>query len=116
MATQQRSAPLVPGAAAGAADFAEGGGGAVVAGGYWEQAWRRFRRDRRARVSGVFIVLLTLAAFVGAPLAEHWLGHGPNDLIKGGVVDFVPVGPWSHVDAGQGQSTLLVLGASDLLG
>jgi hypothetical protein len=69
MATQQRSAPLVPGAAAGAADFAEGGGGAVVARGYWEQAWRRFRRDRLAMVSGVFIVLLTFTAFVGAPLA-----------------------------------------------
>jgi peptide/nickel transport system permease protein len=117
MATQQRSAPLVPGAAAGAADFAEGGGGAVVARGYWEQAWRRFRRDRLAMVSGVFIVLLTFTAFVGAPLAQHWLGHGPNDLIKGGVENFVPVGPWSHVATSTpGQDTLLVLGASDLLG
>jgi ABC-type dipeptide/oligopeptide/nickel transport system permease subunit len=117
MATQQRSTPLVPGAAAGAADFAESGGGGVVARGYWEQAWRRFRRDRLAIVSGVFVVLLTFAAFVGAPLAQHWLGHGPNDLIKGGVADFVPVGPWSHVATSTpGQDTLLVLGASDLLG
>jgi ABC-type dipeptide/oligopeptide/nickel transport system permease subunit len=115
MATQQRSTPLVPGAAAsgGAAEFAEGG---VVARGYWEQAWRRFKRDRLAIVSGVFIIFLTLAAFLGAPLAQNWLGHGPNDLIKGGVVDFVPVGPWSHVEAAQGQHTLLVLGSSDLLG
>ncbi|HET7170781.1 MAG TPA: ABC transporter permease [Gaiellales bacterium] len=116
MATQQRSTPLVPGAAAGAADFAEGGGGGVVARGYWEQAWRRFKRDRLAIVSGVFVVFLGLAAFIGAPLAQHWLGHGPNDLIKGGVDNFVPVGPWSHVDAGQGHRTLLVLGSSDLLG
>jgi ABC-type dipeptide/oligopeptide/nickel transport system permease subunit len=115
MATQQRSAPLVPGAAAGSADFIEGGGG-VVARGYWEQAWRRFKRDRLAIASGIFIILLALTAFIGAPLAQRWLGHGPNDLIKGGVADFVPVGPWSHVEAAQGHHTLLVLGGSDLLG
>ncbi|HYX87723.1 MAG TPA: ABC transporter permease [Gaiellales bacterium] len=118
MATQQRSTPLVPGAAAGAAEFAEGGAPAVVARGYWEQAWRRFRRDRLAIVSGIFIIFLALMAFIGAPLAQHWLGHGPNDLIKGGVsaTEFIPVGPWSHVVTSQGGHTLLILGGSDLLG
>ena len=116
MATQQGSQPLVPGAATGSAEFAEVGAPAVVARGYWEQAWRRFRRDRIAIISGVVIIVLALGAFVGAPLAQHWLGHGPNDLIKGGVKDFVPVGPLSSVSNGQGGTTLLVLGASDLIG
>ena len=90
----------------------------VRARGYWEQVWRRFRRDRVAMVSGIFIVLLVLAAFIGAPIATHLVGHGPNDLIPGGVDDttFLPVGPLSHVSAGHGEKTFLVLGASDTLG
>jgi peptide/nickel transport system permease protein len=90
----------------------------VRARGYWEQVWRRLKRDHVAMVSGVFIVLLVLAAFVGAPVAKALLGHGPNDLIRGGTnaTTFVPVGPFSHVSAGAGHQTLLVLGASDSLG
>ena len=90
----------------------------IRARGYWEQVWLRFRRDRVALASGVFIVLLVLAAFIGAPLAAHLLGHGPNDLISGGVnaTTFLPVGPLSHVATQGGGHTFLVLGASDTLG
>jgi peptide/nickel transport system permease protein len=112
----QRTAPVVPGAAIGAAQTVDGGAPAVVARGYWEQAWRRLRRDRIALVSGVFIVFLALAAFIGAPIARTLLGHGPNDLIRGGVVNYVPAGPFTDAITATGGHTLLVLGGSDLLG
>src|SRR5438876_5260167 len=85
---------------------------------YWEQVWQRFRRDRIALAGGCFVVFLVLAAFAGAPLASHFLGHGPNELIPGGTdpTTFLPVGPFSHVDAGGGHETFLVLGSSDTLG
>jgi peptide/nickel transport system permease protein len=115
MATQ-RTAPVVPGAAIGAAETVEGGAPAVVARGHWEQAWRRLRRDRLAIASGIFIILLTLFAFIGAPIAKAMLGHGPNDLIRGGVIDYVPAPPFTNAVTSTGSHTLLVLGGADLLG
>ena len=95
-----------------------GEGEELLARGYWEQVWRRLRGDRAAIVSGVFILLLVFAAFAGAPIATALLGHGPNDLLRGGTdpTTFTPVGPFSHVSTGPGHETLLVLGASDSLG
>jgi ABC-type dipeptide/oligopeptide/nickel transport system permease subunit len=92
--------------------------GAVRARGYWDQVWRRLRRDRVALVSGGFIVLLILAAFIGAPVAARILGHGPDGLIPGGIdkTTFLPVGPMTRVESAQGESTLLILGGSDSLG
>src|SRR5215475_16201898 len=52
----------------------------VRARGYWELVWRRFRRDKVAIASGVFIILLIAVAFGGAPIAQHYIGHGPSDL------------------------------------
>jgi len=88
----------------------------VVARSPTEQAWRRLRRDRIAMASGVTIIVVLLVAFVGAPLAERWAGHGPNDLITHAVVDYQPVGPWTTVKDNNGHDTTLVLGASDLVG
>jgi len=82
----------------------------------WQQAWRRLKRDRLAIVSGVMIIFVILLAFVGAPIAERIVGHGPNDIISGGVENYEPVGPWSEVSDGKGGQTMLVLGASDLVG
>src|SRR5688500_9685560 len=57
----------------------------VKARGYWEQVWRRFRRDRLA-VGSIFMVLfLLVACFPGAWLASKLLGHGPDDLFFDGV-------------------------------
>ena len=92
---------------------------AVRTRGYWEGVWLRLRRDRLALASAAFIVFLVLAAIVGAPLAERWLGHGPNDIFVGSeaIVNFVPAGPWTHVtDPITGEKTLFILGASDRLG
>jgi peptide/nickel transport system permease protein len=90
----------------------------VKARGYWEQVWRRFRRDRVAIGSIVFIVLLILICFPGAYIAEKLLGHGPNDLFFDGVDDrLIPVGPWSYVtNPTSGEQQLFILGADSALG
>ena len=115
MATTDPTTVLPGGAAlAGSAGDVESGG--VEARGYWENAFRRLRRDRLAIVSAVIIVLFIIIPFIGLPLAQRWLGHGPNDLVSGGVENFVPVGPFSTVSDGHGGTTYLLLGASDLVG
>jgi ABC-type dipeptide/oligopeptide/nickel transport system permease subunit len=103
-------------------ELAELGEIEIRARGYWEQVWRRFKRDKVAIAGGFFIVFLFFAAFAGAPIAQHFLGHGPNDLFiaSGGVVDFLPVGPWHHVGYlspdGHLQNQLFILGADGTLG
>jgi peptide/nickel transport system permease protein len=99
---------------------------AVKARGYWELVWIRLRRDKLAISGGVFIIFLFLAAFAGAPLAAHLLGHGPNDIFSFGVdpTTFAPVGPWTHISLAPyiGMNvhkyghTLFILGGADQLG
>ena len=108
----------------------------VRARGYWEQVWRRFRRDRVAIASIVFLVFLVLAVYPGAWLAEMLLGHGPSDQFADGITQGeetffdvssgeeitvqsggIPVGPWTTVHHQiTGEEQLLILGASDTLG
>ena len=98
----------------------------VRARGYWEQVWIRFRRDRVAIGSGIFILFLVFSAFAGGPIAAHFLGHGPNSQFFAGGVDqktLLPVGPWSHITTapyvgavGHFPKTLFILGASDTTG
>jgi peptide/nickel transport system permease protein len=100
------------------------GEGTVRARGYWEQVWRRLRRDKVAIGSAVFIVFLFLAAFVGAPLAARILGHGPNEIFIGSNAidaDLLPAGPLTSITyfdqlTGEQKETFFVLGASDELG
>src|SRR5215216_5865812 len=92
---------------------------AIKARGYWEQVWRRFKRDKVALGGGVFVILLIFVAIFGGPIAGKILGHGPNDLFYTAVTDkLLPVGPMTWVDDinNPGQQTLFVLGASDTLG
>jgi peptide/nickel transport system permease protein len=84
--------------------------------------WRRLRRDRVAFASGLFILFVIGACFLGLPLAERVLGHRSDTLFPSAVdLNLKPVGPWSHVDAsnttvaGHGKA-LLVLGADGPLG
>jgi peptide/nickel transport system permease protein len=88
--------------------------------GYWEQVWRRFRRDRAALAGAVFLVLLILAAYPGAWIASRLLGHGPNEIFSTNALNpntLLPVGPWTHVTKLDGSgSTLFVLGADSQLG
>jgi peptide/nickel transport system permease protein len=122
---------VVSGAAGlGAAVAAETGGAlgeleSVRARGYWELVWMRFKRDRVAIASGIFIIVLILVAFVGAPIAKHFIGHGPNEIFYGTqAVDIstgnLPANPWTWVDYlgtdGKEHRDLFVLGASNTLG
>jgi peptide/nickel transport system permease protein len=93
---------------------------AVEARGYWEQVWRRLRKDKAAILSACFIIFLLLAAYPGATLAKALLGHGPNDIFGTNGLDpntLLPVGPFSHVQKLDGSSTsLFVLGSDSQLG
>ena len=100
--------------------------GPVQARGYWEGIWFRLRKDKLALTGGVFIIFLFIVAFVGAPLAQYLLGHGPNDINPipgpGGGIDeqLLPVRPWTWVnhitDSGQIKSQLYILGADGTTG
>jgi|tagenome__1003787_1003787.scaffolds.fasta_scaffold20869999_1 peptide/nickel transport system permease protein len=91
----------------------------VKARGYWEQVWRRLRRDKIAVAGGITIILLLLLAFIGAPIARALLGHGPNDLFFTAMNSSgQPIGPLAHVDdpLHPGQKAFLLLGADSTLG
>jgi ABC-type dipeptide/oligopeptide/nickel transport system permease subunit len=99
--------------------------GAVRARGYWEGVFMRFRRDKFAIAGGIYIVLVVLVGFIGAPIAAHFLGHGPNDLFAGGLDSktLLPVGPMTHVSnqpypgaTGHFTNTLFILGGDGQLG
>jgi peptide/nickel transport system permease protein len=97
-----------------------GEGMPIRARGYWENVWIRFRRDKFAIVGGFYIVLVLLIGFVGAPIAAHFLGHGPNTPFFLGGLDpqsLQPVGPWTWVanESGSGHQ-LFILGADSVLG
>jgi peptide/nickel transport system permease protein len=91
---------------------------AVKARGYWELIWIRLRRDKVAIAGGIFIIVMFLVAFVGAPIASHILGHGPNDQFFDAVDadTFLPVGPMTHVKTPDGGTTLFILGADSTIG
>jgi peptide/nickel transport system permease protein len=96
----------------------------VKARGYWALVLVRFRRDKLAVISLGFVILLFLSAFVGAPIAAHFLGHGPDDIFPlTGVNSLtqVPVPPWTHVGlnydpTGKSGTTLFILGGADGVG
>src|SRR6185436_19197709 len=78
----------------------------------------RFKKDRVALGAAGFIIFLVLAAFPGAWLASHQLGHSPEDLFLPYALDErqVPVGPFTHVQTLEGGTTLFILGADSTLG
>jgi peptide/nickel transport system permease protein len=99
----------------------------VRARGYWELVWIRFKRDKVAIASGVFIILLVVVAFAGAPIAQHFIGHGPNDIFgtETGAVEptsLLPANPWTHIEYlapptyTHTNHDILVLGAANRLG
>ncbi|MGH3104687.1 MAG: ABC transporter permease [Gaiellaceae bacterium] len=90
----------------------------IRARGYWELVWLRFRRDKVALASVGLIVLLVLACFPGAWLAQKLLGHGPDTLFFDGVDDrLIPRGPMARVtDPESGERQLFLLGADSALG
>ncbi len=126
MAQKQQEVLVSSGAGLGAAIGVEsgpelGGAEAVKALGYWELVWRRFRRDKIAIASGIFIIFLLFVAFGGAPIAKHYVGHGPNDIFTGTAAvestSLLPANPWTHIDNYYtNHKDILVLGAANRLG
>jgi len=128
MAPGDKDQVVVSGAAGlGAAVATESGGELgelqdVQARGYWELVWRRFRRDKVAIAAGISIIVLILVAFVGAPIAKHYVGHGPNDIFASSpevvsIPSLLPAGVWTHFhNEKTGHEDLLVLGAANRLG
>src|SRR5204863_445754 len=129
MPTKEKELVVSGAAGLGAAIAAESGAElgeleAVRARGYWELVWIRFRRDKIAIASGIFIILLIFVAFAGAPIAKRVLGHGPNAIFIGTQAvssDLQPAGPWTWFDytdptTGKPHHSLLVLGAANTLG
>jgi peptide/nickel transport system permease protein len=130
MAGEERREVLSAGAGLAAEVALESGGELgeitdVKARGYWEQVWRRFRKDKIAIASGIFIILLILTAAFGAPLAKAWLGHGPNDIFPepgvGVDLQLVPRDPLTraqtfNAETGQMEEVFFPLGTSDTLG
>jgi peptide/nickel transport system permease protein len=99
----------------------------VRARGYWELVWIRFKRDKVAIASGIFIIVLVVVAFAGAPIAQHFIGHGPNDIFgtETGAVEptsLLPANPWTHIEYlapptyTHTNHDILVLGAANRLG
>jgi len=91
----------------------------VKARGYWEQVWRRFKRDKIAIGGGITIILLIIVAFIGAPVAQAILGHGPDDPFYTAMnSQGQPIGPLSWVDnpLNPGHKVFLLLGADSTLG
>jgi peptide/nickel transport system permease protein len=91
----------------------------VKARGYWEQVWRRLKKDKIAIAGGITVIVLILVAFIGAPIARALLGHGPNDLFFTALnAQGQPVGPLAHVDdpLHPGKQAFLILGADSTLG
>jgi len=128
MSQSEKEQVVVSGAAGlGAAVATETGGEIggmedVRARGYWELVWRRFRRDKVAIAAGISIIVLILIAFVGAPIAQHYVGHGPNDIFASSpevveIPSLLPAGVWTHFHNEQtGKTDLMVLGAANRLG
>jgi len=126
MSQKEREIVVSGGAGLGAAVAAESGTEmgeleAVRARGYWELVWRRFRRDKVAIASGIFIIILILIAFVGAPIAKHYIGHGPDDIFAGPPAvsspGLLPANPWTHITNDYTlEKNVLVLGAANRLG
>jgi peptide/nickel transport system permease protein len=93
----------------------------VRARGYWEQVWRRFRRDKIAIISILFIFFLIFSAFFGSRIAQHYLGHGPNTIFVGPPAIDKDLNPNASLgihltDPFTSKKTILILGASDVLG
>ena len=130
MATTERPELVSSGAGLASSVAAEshgeiGAGTQVRARGYWEGVFLRFRRDKFAIAGGLFIVFVVFAGFIGAPIAAHFLGHGPDDQFAGALnpQTVLPVGPWAHVSTqpyigatGHFTNTLFVLGGDGQLG
>jgi peptide/nickel transport system permease protein len=68
--------------------------------------WERFKKDKAALGSLVFLVVLLLLAIFAGLIAKHIVGHGPNELFQTETLDEfgLPIGPNSDFWMGADQS------------
>jgi peptide/nickel transport system permease protein len=68
--------------------------------------WSRFKQDKAALGSLVFLVVLVLLAIFAGLIAKHIVGHGPNELFQTETLDEfgLPTGPSSDFWMGADQS------------
>jgi peptide/nickel transport system permease protein len=68
--------------------------------------WERFKADKVAIASLVFIVLLILVAIFAGVIAKYLVGHGPNELFQSETLDEfgLPTGPSSSFWFGADES------------
>ena len=79
--------------------------------------WRRFRRDWGAMAALAGLATIVLLCFVGEPLLERALGHGPDEPFASLVIiesNPHPAGWFTHVKTDHG-STILLLGGDGSL-
>jgi len=110
--------PLVSSAAPAPTTVAAPGdpAGDVVARTHWDQAWRRFKKDRVAIAGGIGIIVLLIVAFIGLPIAQHLLGRNVYSL-NVNAQGYVPLGPWSTAPTPSGLGhTFYPLGTVDTAG
>ncbi len=70
---------------------------AIAARGEGQEFWRRLRRDRLALAGAGFLILLSLFAFLGAPLAARITGHRPAQQFFNGLdANGIPLRPLQH--------------------
>jgi peptide/nickel transport system permease protein len=89
----------------------------VVARSAWQQFWGRFRRDKVALVSGIFLILLVLSAVFGSILAEKLTGHAPDEQFPYGLsIDGIPLDPgqWDQPEGTAGRQYFIL--GTDRLG
>lgn len=69
----------------------------IVARSAWQQFWNRFRRDKVALISGIFIVILVFSAIFGSIIVEKLTGHSPNQQFPYGLsINGIPLSPGEY--------------------
>jgi peptide/nickel transport system permease protein len=79
--------------------------------------WRRFRRDWGAMAALVGLTLIVLMCFVGEPLVERMLGHGPDEPFAQLYINEAhphPASWFTHVKTAHGTAFLLLGGDGPL--
>jgi peptide/nickel transport system permease protein len=61
----------------------------------WQIFWTRFKRDKAALTGLAIIILIGLLAIFAGVIADHIVGHGPNELFQREMTDEfgIPLGP-----------------------
>jgi peptide/nickel transport system permease protein len=69
----------------------------IVAKSAWQQFWNRFRRDKIALISGIFLIALILSAVAGSVIVEKITRHGVYQQFPYGItINGIPLSPGDY--------------------